>query len=155
MKRSASGKCAAGAVGAVVLMAALSGCGGDRGGEVPKTATGSLEQLASKVKCRPDLQTDAQEIRQANCRTGDGRFVLATFATDRGQREWLNEAKDYGGSYLVGRKWIAVGESDVVTALRGRLGGDLEESSHHMGTSGGGSENMPSEHPSGHSGHTG
>ena len=50
--------------------------------------------------------------------------MLATFATDRGQREWINEANDYGGSYLVGRKWVAVGDAKVVTALRGRLGGD-------------------------------
>ncbi len=69
-------------------------------------------------KCKPNLQTDADEIRQAICRNGDGRFILATFATDRGQREWINDAKDYGGHYLVGRKWVAVGDDGVVKAAR-------------------------------------
>lgn len=125
------------------------GRGGDKDPKPPKTATGTLEQLAEKVECKPNIQTDATELRQANCTTDDGRYVLATFATDRGQREWINEANDYGGSYLVGRKWVAVGEAKVVTALRGRLGGTVETGSqHHSGSSGGsgGSEQDHSEH---------
>ncbi|MGW1047923.1 hypothetical protein ACWDBD_36260 [Streptomyces sp. NPDC001118] len=121
---------------AAAAVLALAGCGA--GGEtkaVPATATGSLESLAAEVKCKPNMQTDADELRQAICTNGDGKFILATFATDRGQREWINDAKDYGGYYLVGRKWVAVGGDGVVKALRGTLGGDLEmgtnHSSHH------------------------
>lgn len=148
--RRGNGPRAAAAVLAGLVL--LTGCGGGADGDdrpaVPPTATGTLEQLASKTDCEPNLQTDAEEIRQANCRTGDGRYVLATFATDRGQREWLNEANDYGGSYLVGRKWVAVGDAKVVTALRGRLGGTVETASpHHSGDSGGGGSE------DGHSGH--
>jgi hypothetical protein len=106
---------------------ALGGCGSGTGAKaVPPTATGSLESLAAQVKCKPDMQTDADEIRQAICDNRDGRFILATFATDRGQREWINDAKDYGGYYLVGRKWVAVGDDGTVKALRGTLGGDVE-----------------------------
>lgn len=117
------------AAGLALLTAAgaLTACGGGADGDdrpaVPPTASGTLEQIASKARCEPDLQTDAEEIRQANCTTDDGRYVLATFATDRGQREWINEANDYGGSYLVGRKWVAVGDAEVVAALRGLLEG--------------------------------
>ncbi|MER6800880.1 MULTISPECIES: hypothetical protein [Streptomyces] len=127
--------------GAVVALA-LTGCGsggegqGDGEGKVPATATGSLERLAAEVKCKPNVQTDADEIRQALCGNGDGKFVLATFATDRGQREWLNGAKDYGGYYLVGRKWVAVGQERTVTRLRSTLGGTLEEGSEHMNPGG-------------------
>ncbi|GDY73578.1 hypothetical protein SAV31267_030630 [Streptomyces avermitilis] len=101
--------------GAAVALLALTGCGGSSGSDdgaakaVPATATGSLEDLAAEVKCKPDIQTDADEIRQAVCKSTSRKFILATFATDRGQREWLNEAKDYGGFYLVGAKWVAVG----------------------------------------------
>lgn len=105
--------------------------GADKGAKVPRTATGSLEDLARRADCDPNIQTDAQELRQANCTTADGRYVLATFATDRGQREWINEANDYGGTYLVGRKWVAVGDDKVVTALRGRLGGTVETGAQH------------------------
>ncbi len=115
----------------------LAGCGsGGKSESVPPTATGSLEHLAAEVKCEPNMQTDADEIRQAICRTGKGRFILATFATDRGQREWINDAKDYGGHYLVGRKWVAVGDDGVVRALRGTLGGDLEDGADHHAHSG-------------------
>lgn len=121
----------AAAVAGTALLA-LTGCGsGDGAAEAPRTATGSLEQLAGEAGCEPDLQTDADEIRQAICKNTDGKFVLATFATDRGQREWLNEAKDYGGHYLVGRKWVAVGGTEVVSALHGRLGGTMEEGASH------------------------
>ncbi|WP_306189231.1 hypothetical protein [Streptomyces sp. MK5] len=120
---------AAGAVAAV----ALTGCGsgGDAAAKVPPVASGSLESLAAEVKCEPDIQTDADTIRQAICTTSTGRFVLATFTTDRGQREWINEAKDYGGYYLVGRKWVAVGDDGVVRTLRGTLGGDVEIGTDH------------------------
>ncbi|MFH9764327.1 hypothetical protein ACH4MJ_36430 [Streptomyces anulatus] len=136
----------------------LAGCnaepaddGGDGERPTPEPAvTGTLEQLARKAGCDPNVQTDAAELRQANCTTDDGRYILTTFATDRGQREWINEAKDYGGSYLVGRQWVAVGDPDVVAALRGRLGGTVETASpHHSGDSGGGGSE------GGHSGHHG
>ncbi|MCX5370417.1 MULTISPECIES: hypothetical protein [unclassified Streptomyces] len=138
------------AVAAAAAALVLTGCGSDGAEEtVPVTATGSLEHLAAEVKCTPDMQTDADELRQALCKNGDGKFILLTFATDRGQREWINGAKDYGGHYLVGRKWIAVGEeTSTVTALRKTLGGDIEEGTDHSAHVSG----EPSEGAS-HSGH--
>ena len=136
------------ATGAAVL--ALAGCGtgnSDAAAKVPTAATGSLESLAAKVKCKPDMQIDSDEVRQAICKTSDGKYVFATFATDRGQREWINDAKDYGGYYLVGRKWVAVGHEDVVADLRGRLGGTLEQGVRHGGGGGG--------HSAGHGEHAG
>ncbi|WP_327314566.1 hypothetical protein [Streptomyces sp. NBC_01235] len=111
----------------------LAGCAsGDKEAAVPQTATGSLEHIAAQVKCTPDMQTDADELRQALCKNDVGKFILLTFATDRGQREWINGAKDYGGHYLVGRKWVAVGEeTSTVTTLRKTLGGDIEEGTDH------------------------
>ncbi|MER5436655.1 hypothetical protein [Streptomyces sp. NPDC002588] len=131
------------AVAAAAAALALTGCGGSEGdaeavAAVPSAATGSLEHLAAEVKCKPNMQTDADEIRQAICKNADGKFILATFATDRGQREWINGAKDYGGHYLVGRKWVAVGETSTVNALRKTLGGDIEEGTDHAAMESGG-----------------
>ncbi|CAM5384040.1 hypothetical protein [Streptomyces aurantiogriseus] len=147
MKVTRSMLAVAGAAAALVL----TGCGGSDGGTqaVPETATGSLEQLAAEVDCKPNMQTDADEIRQAICKNTDGKFILVTFATDRGQREWINGAKDYGGHYLVGRKWVAVGETSTVTALRSTLGGDIEEGTDHSAHEG---SNEPSDGAT-HSGH--
>ena len=122
------------AVAGAAAALALTGCGSgdsDAAAKVPVTATGSLESLAAEVKCSPNIQTDADELRQAICKNGDGKFILATFATDRGQREWINDAKDYGGYYLVGRKWVAVGEDKVVKALQTTLGGEEEIGTDH------------------------
>ncbi|KES07343.1 hypothetical protein BU52_10075 [Streptomyces toyocaensis] len=129
---------------AVALASAGCGTGGSGGDEVPPTATGSLEHIAAEARCEPNLQTDADTIRQAICKKGKEKYILATFATDRGQREWLNSAKDYGGYYLVGRKWVAVGEERTVTALRSTLGGTMEEGSEHMNP--GGSHNSGGHH---------
>ncbi|MBT2366428.1 hypothetical protein J7E88_14210 [Streptomyces sp. ISL-10] len=151
----------------LLLLAAACSSGGDDGRVGPdgeakasQAATGSLEEIARRAACEPNIQTDAEELRQANCKTADGRYVLATFATDRGQREWINAANDYGGTYLVGRKWVAVGDEKVVTALRDRLGGTVEKGeqhgSHTGGTSGdgtGGEGTGGSEE--GHTGHHG
>ncbi|GAA4787942.1 hypothetical protein [Streptomyces ziwulingensis] len=128
---------------ATAAVLTLAGCGAGGSGDggaaaVPETATGSLEHLAAEVRCAPNMQSDADEIRQALCEKGGERYVLATFATDRGQREWINTAKDYGGYYLVGRKWVAVGHEKVVAGLRGRLGGTLEQGTRHGGGQGGG-----------------
>ncbi|MEG3626350.1 hypothetical protein [Streptomyces poriticola] len=121
------------ALAGAVAVLALTGCGAgtDGAGDVPETATGNLEQLAAEVKCEPNMQTDADQIRQAICAKGDEKYVLVTFATDRGQREWINTAKDYGGYYLVGRKWVAVGHEDTLTTLQGRLGGAMEVGLNH------------------------
>ncbi|MDX3243782.1 hypothetical protein [Streptomyces sp. ME18-1-4] len=127
---------AAAAAAALLLTGCATGGSGKAEASIPKVATGSLEQLAADVKCAPDMQTDADEIRQAICKNADGKFVLATFATDRGLREWINTAKDYGGHYLVGRKWVAVGEDDTVAALRTTLGGDIEEGTDHSAHAG-------------------
>ncbi|MCX4667666.1 hypothetical protein OG453_13490 [Streptomyces sp. NBC_01381] len=137
----------------VGLLLVLVACGGSDGDDAPETASGSLEQLAAKARCEPDIQTDAAELRQATCGNGARRYVLVTFTNARGQAEWLDEAADYGGTYLIGKKWIAVGDQKVVARLRGRLGGTVEEASHHSGSSGGGDHEDSGPGHSGHSGH--
>ncbi|WP_405873516.1 MULTISPECIES: hypothetical protein [unclassified Streptomyces] len=126
------------AVAGAAAVLALAGCGGDgdAAAKIPATATGSLESLAAKVKCKPDMQIDSDEVRQAICKTSAGKFVFATFATDRGQREWINDAKDYGGFYLVGRKWVAVGEDGLVKKLQTTLGGNEEIGTNHSAHTG-------------------
>ncbi|WP_051819775.1 hypothetical protein [Streptomyces sp. NRRL S-920] len=128
------------------LLLAMAGCGamvgcgsGDDG--TPSTASGSLEQLAAKAKCRAEIQTDAADLRQATCENGSRRYVLVTFTNARGQAEWLDEADDYGGTYLVGGSWVAVGGPADISALRQRLGGTVVDAA--------------GKHGGGHHGHRG
>ncbi|HCA87018.1 MAG TPA: hypothetical protein DEQ61_16930 [Streptomyces sp.] len=171
---------AAAALSGVLLLTGCEGSGSSGSGsgdgkdaqKPPSTATGTLEQLAEKAGCEPDMQTDAAELRQGVCGTkggaaekgakggegsgakgGDGRYVLTTFATNRGQQDWLSEAQAYGGSYLVGPKWVAVGDPGVLGTLRGRLGGEIETAPAHSG--GAGTHSGPPGTPGrgGHDGH--
>ncbi|MFI6640153.1 hypothetical protein [Streptomyces sp. NPDC050504] len=114
------------AAATVALLAALTACASE-----DVAPGGSLEALAERVGCVPAERAGSPELRQANCRTKNGRYVITTFTTDRGQREWINDAKAYGGTYLVGRKWVVSGDVDTVEALRGRLGGTLESGAGH------------------------
>ncbi|MFD5553098.1 hypothetical protein ACFWIA_04565 [Streptomyces sp. NPDC127068] len=153
--RAGRGARLAGPVALLTVLGGLTGCV-DRAPDVPPTATGTLERLAARAGCEPELRTGAEELRLADCRVDGGRFVLATFATDRGQREWLNGAKDYGGTYLVGRAWVAVGEPEVLGALRRELGGQVEESAHDTDTdtdTGTGTGAEPEGGTAGHGGH--
>ncbi|MFF3322385.1 hypothetical protein [Streptomyces sp. NPDC002889] len=89
------------------------------------TATGRLEKLAARAQCTPTIEVDEESQRLASCKTGDSTYVLTTFATVRGQREWISETI-LGGTYLVGDKWVAYGTADMVAALHERLGGRVE-----------------------------
>ncbi|CAM5239233.1 hypothetical protein SALBM135S_00718 [Streptomyces alboniger] len=123
---------------AMGVLLGVAGCGSGGDG-TPSTASGSLEQLAARAECRPDIQTDAAELRQATCENGARRYILVTFTNARGQAEWLDEANDYGGTYLVGGSWIAVGGARDISALRDRLGGTVVDAA--------------GEHGGGHHGH--
>ncbi|MGI5267983.1 hypothetical protein ACQEUU_02390 [Nonomuraea sp. CA-218870] len=136
---------------AVVLGASLSACGASETGArppaahhahaapapaggppAPAAAQASVEQLGAALGCpRPSVQIDAEELRQAACQTSSNRATLVTFATGKGQRDWLDAAQPYGGSYLVGERWVVVSEPPVLESLRTRLGGVIESTRHH------------------------
>ncbi|MEU5895735.1 hypothetical protein [Streptomyces venezuelae] len=125
-------RCALSGMAAGALMMVM-GCGSGGDG-TPRTASGSLEQLAAEAGCRPDVRTDAAELRQATCQNGARRYVLVTFTNARGQAEWLDEANDYGGTYLVGgSSWVAVGAADDIAALHDRLGGTVVDAAGRHG----------------------
>lgn len=136
----------------------LTGCGtgesATRGNEhIPKVKTGTLEDLAAITSCKPKVQVDADELRQGVCEISKGRFVLTTFASSKGQSDWLSEAQPYGGSYLIGKKWVAVGELALLKQLRGSLGGRVETVT-HGGHGSGGADTGGKDSDRGRTGHT-
>ncbi|GGS62174.1 hypothetical protein ACFFV7_00035 [Nonomuraea spiralis] len=98
----------------------------------PASRAASMEQLTALLGCPPrKLQVDAAELRQAACDSPQGRLTIVTFATDSGKRTWLDAAQAYGGSYLVGERWVVVAAAGPLERLRARLGGELEIPQHH------------------------
>ncbi|GAB2584377.1 hypothetical protein GCM10027168_16420 [Streptomyces capparidis] len=127
----------------------------------PAAEPATLEQLASAIGCDADVVVDAEELRQGACTTGEGKYRLLTFAEDAGQAAYLAEARDYGGTYLVGERWLVTAQpSSSLTALRTELGGRIEEGASHDGHPGGGQAaasgaGRAGEHGSEHPGHGG
>ncbi|WP_226900461.1 hypothetical protein [Nonomuraea phyllanthi] len=101
----------------------------DAAGQVLPTA--GMEQIAGTLGCPSiDMQVDATELRQAVCRTSRGRYTLVTFTTDAGKRMWLDAAQAYGGTYLVGDRWVVIATPALLEALREQLGGRIESMRH-------------------------
>lgn len=99
-----------------------------------RAPSASIEDIAAAVGCTAQVDVQAEELREGGCQTAQGAYRMVTFAADEGLRSWLTEARMYGGTYLVGSRWVVTAPSaDALTALRGRIGGALETGSAHDG----------------------
>ncbi|MGR6920274.1 hypothetical protein ACU635_39085 [[Actinomadura] parvosata] len=56
---------------------------------------------------------------------------MPTFAGGTGERAWLDDAEAYGGSYLVGDRWVVVAAPPPLEGVSRRLGGTVEAAHHH------------------------
>ncbi|MEU4729020.1 hypothetical protein [Streptomyces sp. NPDC023588] len=119
---------------AVAVCAAALLCGGCAGARAEEPPGTSIEEIAAALGCTAEVSVDADELRQGGCGTGEGAYRIVTFADDRGLRSWLTEARMYGGTYLVGDRWVVTaGTEQALTPLRDRLGGAVETGSQHDG----------------------
>lgn len=118
---------------------ALAGCSSSDAD--PKTAaspspsesppvTGSVEQVAARLDCKPVIRTDADELRQGVCGTGDSEFSVTTFPAEKFKFTWLDAAAGWGGWYVVGPRWaVSASTKDQATARQKKLGGSLVDGS--------------------------
>ncbi|GGL07374.1 hypothetical protein Sme01_11750 [Sphaerisporangium melleum] len=127
-------------LGCVLALGLATGCGGGdtaSGGAAPAAAAApaaqagppaTLKQLAERTGCKkPQVQTEADELRQGVCKTGKGQYTVTTFASDDGKAAWLEEAKKWGGNYLVGTRWVIAGNDPaVLQSFSEKVGGVLE-----------------------------
>ncbi|MEU1665391.1 hypothetical protein ABZ547_17625 [Streptomyces sparsogenes] len=130
------------AAAAVALLTA--GCGSDAGSDkaaiggggkagpsanAPAARPAGVEKLARGMGCEAEITTDVDDYRQGVCRTGGANYVFLSFVTARGQRDWLDYAQMYGGSHLVGNRWVVSADSRrSLEAARDKLGGTIEKS---------------------------
>ncbi|MDH6629673.1 hypothetical protein M2271_007511 [Streptomyces sp. LBL] len=114
----------------------LAGCAGasteervDHKQTVPSAKPMTLEKLAAAVDCgKPKVPGKTLDYRQGMCKSGSAEYVLLTFDTAKGQREWLDVAQMYGGVYLVGSRWVlSATPRSAMEAARAKLGGTIEE----------------------------
>jgi hypothetical protein len=96
----------------------------------------ALSGISKAIGCKPNVQTDAYDIKQAECRTKTGHYSMVTFISEKGQRTWLSMSKDYGGTYLVGNRWVVTSSPAGLLPLQEKLGGSFEEGTNHSQHSG-------------------
>lgn len=137
--------CAAAAM-ALPLTAGCGSGGSDGKGAEPA----NLQELAEQTNCSLTGKRKVEDMEQGNCKNDLGRYVLLSFTTDKNMNAWLTEAKPWGGTYLVGARWVVVSEEKTLQTIREDLGGKIVHGeTHSWGNESGG-------HGSGHgSGHGG
>lgn len=90
----------------------------------------TLEEITGVIGCTPEIQGRQPDMRQAMCTAPTYQSVVLTFAADKNQTDWLKGAQAYGGTYLVGTRWVVVGPEKELTGLVPRLGGHVETAEH-------------------------
>ncbi|MFK0252703.1 hypothetical protein [Streptomyces sp. NPDC090445] len=98
----------------------------------PAARPGSFDEIAAVLGCTPEVTVDAEEIREGACGTGPQSYRMATFTTEEGRSAWLAESRVYGGTYLVGPRWVVTAATpEALGPLHDRLGGTLESGTDH------------------------
>lgn len=88
----------------------------------------SVEQMATTVGCEAKASGNTKDFRQTSCIQDGDRFSFLNFDTPEAQAAWLDYALIWGGSYLVGDRWVLQGPTiDDMKKLRNSLGGEIKE----------------------------
>lgn len=90
-------------------------------------APAKVEVIAGLVGCEVRIRTDADELREGVCHGKDGDFLITTFPEERFKLTWLDAASVYGGTYLVGTRWVVSGPEPLLKRLRAELGGTVQQ----------------------------
>ena len=61
---------------------------------------------------------------------------MLTFKDDKAEQTWLAAAKEWGGTYLIGPRWVIVGTPQNLRGFHERLGGKIELGDDHGGGAG-------------------
>ncbi|MGV9943875.1 hypothetical protein [Streptomyces sp. NPDC003401] len=128
-------------VGGLLLLSSVTACGG-AAEETPVNsdpakisaapaagvvAPAKVEVIAALTGCEADIRIEADELRQGACTTADGGHLITTFPEERLKETWLDSASVYGGTYLVGTRWVVSAEPETLERFRSRLGGSIKE----------------------------
>ncbi|MFJ9742358.1 hypothetical protein [Streptomyces sp. NPDC101166] len=89
-------------------------------------APAKVEVIAGLTGCTPKIRIEADELRQGVCHTPEIDYLITTFPEDRFTEAWLDSAAIYGGTYLVGTRWIvSAKEPEMLERFRTKLGGTI------------------------------
>jgi hypothetical protein len=91
-------------------------------------APAKVEVIAGLTGCKPTIRIEADELRQGLCHTKKADYLITTFPKEKYQQAWLDSAAVYGGTYLVGSRWIvSAKEPEMLERFRAKLGGTIQQ----------------------------
>jgi hypothetical protein len=140
--RSRPGRVARGAAltgGLLALLPLTVACGGEEDTGRPATSTtaavdarragvqapAKVEVIASLTGCKAKIRIEADELRQGVCHTEAGDYLITTFPEERFEQTWLDTARIYQGSYLVGFRWVISAQPKLLERFRPQVGGTV------------------------------
>jgi hypothetical protein len=91
-----------------------------------------IDKVAAAAGCSATPTTSNSTYKQAFCVAGPNRLTITTFTTEADQKAWLAEALPYGGSYLIGQRWVVgANTADGMNRIADTLGGSIVEGGKH------------------------
>ncbi|MFG2086073.1 MULTISPECIES: hypothetical protein [unclassified Spirillospora] len=116
---------------AALTLPLAAGCGGADASDGKSAKPASLKELAEQTDCSVTGKRKVADMEQGNCKNDLGQYVLLSFTTDKNMNAWLEEAKPWGGVYLVGARWVVVSKEKTLQTIRKDLGGKIVHGDSH------------------------
>lgn len=121
------------ATGSAVML--LAGCGGPDTAAVAKSSKPpTIKNLGAAVGCKPEnpRKGKLKDYRQGVCKVKKTTYTFVTFDNNKAKRGYLDYSKWYGGTYLVGSRWIVVTQqASKLGVLQAKFGGSVEKGRQH------------------------
>ncbi|WP_418896280.1 hypothetical protein [Streptomyces cupreus] len=90
-------------------------------------APAKVEVIAGLTGCKAKIRIEADELRQGLCHTKKADYLITTFPEEKYKQTWLDSASVYGGTYLVGSRWVVSAKPELLGSLHEKLGGTIEQ----------------------------
>ncbi|MFF3333838.1 hypothetical protein ACFYWX_30540 [Streptomyces sp. NPDC002888] len=90
-------------------------------------APAKVEVIAGLIGCTAKIRIDADELREGVCHAKKADYIITTFPEEKYKDTWLDSASIYGGTYLVGTRWVVAAKPEQLGGLRSKLGGTVQQ----------------------------
>ncbi|WP_328744369.1 hypothetical protein OHT57_03375 [Streptomyces sp. NBC_00285] len=84
-----------------------------------------IEVIAGLAGCKAEIRIDADELREGLCHSEKADYRITTFPAEKYKDAWLDAASVYGGTYLVGPRWVVSTKAEHLDQARNKLGGTI------------------------------
>ena len=84
-----------------------------------------IEVIDGLAGCEAEIRIEADELREGLCDSEQADYRITTFPAEKYKEAWLDAASVYGGTYLVGPRWVVSTKAEHLDQARDKLGGTI------------------------------